>query len=120
MACSSTAASSALPCGAIFPPSSSAQARIYRRVGKHGRGSARTRRTANECWRDSRWRSWKRLARRSWRSGSSVLSREVVPEQTDRVLRLVAVDAKILPVAAVGRVVVVVPVLVMHGQQVEV
>src|SRR5688572_14924236 len=47
-------------------------------------------------------------------------SAKVVAEEALRVLGLVALGAEVLPVAAVGRVVVVIPVLVMDGQQVEV
>src|ERR1041384_5416246 len=50
----------------------------------------------------------------------SVLAGEVVPEDAPRVLVLVAVDAEVLPVAPVGRVVVVVAVPMVDRQQVEV
>src|SRR5581483_6368342 len=49
-----------------------------------------------------------------------VATGQVVAEEARRVLGLVAVGAEILPVAAVGRVVVVVAVLVVDGQEVEV
>src|SRR5579862_3744978 len=51
--------------------------------------------------------------------GRSIPPREVVSQQLSAVLVLVAVDAEILPVAAVGRIVAVIAVFVMHGQQVE-
>src|SRR5215510_7081529 len=54
------------------------------------------------------------------RRGGSVLAGQVVAEEARRVLGFVAVDAEVLPVAAVGGVVVVVAVLVMDGEQVEV
>src|SRR5262245_9310065 len=54
------------------------------------------------------------------RRGGSVLAGQVVAEEARRVLGVVAVDAEVLPVAAVGGVVVVVAVLVVDGEQVEV
>src|SRR5207253_1679048 len=45
---------------------------------------------------------------------------EIVAEDPARVLRLVTFGAEILPIAAVGRVVVVIAVLVVDGQQVQV
>src|SRR5690242_7873455 len=51
---------------------------------------------------------------------SVVATGQVITEDATRVLVLVTVDAEILPVAAVGRVVLVVPVLVMDGEEMEV
>ena len=45
---------------------------------------------------------------------------EIIPEQATAVLVVVAIDAEVFPVAAVRRVVVVVAVLVVHGEQVEI
>jgi hypothetical protein len=47
-------------------------------------------------------------------------SSQVISKQALGVLGLVAIDAEVLPVAAVARIVVVVAVLVVDGQQVEV
>src|SRR5262245_13202945 len=47
-------------------------------------------------------------------------ARQVIAEQPAAVLVLVAIDAEVLPVAAVGRVVVVVAVLVVDGEKVEI
>src|SRR5262245_17671517 len=48
-----------------------------------------------------------------------VAAGEVVSQQLAAVLILVAVHAEVLPVAPVGRVVVVIAVLVVHGQEVQ-
>src|SRR5262245_4409749 len=60
------------------------------------------------------------LCCRSTALRASLVPAQVVAEHFFRVFRLVAIDAEVLPVAAVGRIVVVVSVLVMDGQQVKV
>src|SRR5262249_12931383 len=65
------------------------------------------------------------LLRHPFRSGrragtESILAAQIVAEQPDAVLRVVAVDAEVLPVAPVRRVVGVVAVAVMDGEEMEV
>ncbi len=50
---------------------------------------------------------------------SVIAAAEIVGQETAAVLVLVAVDAEVLPVAAVGRIVVMIAVAVMDGQQVQ-
>jgi hypothetical protein len=50
-------------------------------------------------------------------SGSFILSREIISEKFPGVLVVVAIDAEVLPIGTIGRIVEMVSILVVHGQQ---